>query len=264
MELKAKEEKKEGGLITVFTAGMFGCKSGYLLEEIAKTQHANEETKAFTHANDPRRGNISSRMHSFSFPAPQMGDSFEILGHIGVNTKNVAIEEAQFFDRNLPTVVKILHNAGINVMIAGLDLTSEGTPFGPMPDLLAMADEVIKLRTVCRVCGSRFARKTACMVEKKGDVLASAEQDTATYEARCNKEWCFQLTADEKAGIDALSDGIRKKIVEMETRNIRAKQDDGAQPLLPMDHDSGCGCEERSQPTLPLDGPKTEAVSDPC
>lgn len=225
MKLKTGEEKKEGGLITVFASGMFNCKSGFLLEEIAKTQHAKEITKAFTHVKDPRGGTITSRMHSFSFPAPQVNDSFEIFNCITPDTRNVAIEEAQFFDKNLPTVVKILHNMGINILIAGLDLTSEGTPFGPMPYLLAMADEVIKLRTVCKVCGSRFARKTACMVDKKGEVLASGEQDTGTYEARCNKEWSFQLTPEETDLITSLSDEIKRKVNDMENNNIRTKSD---------------------------------------
>ena len=226
MKLDTNEEKQEGGLLTVFATGMFNCKSGLLLEEIAKTQHAKEVTKAFTSIKDPRRGKISSRMHSLSFPAPEVTNSFEIFNYITPDTRNVAIEEAHFFDMNLPTVVKILHNMGMNIMVAGLDLTSEGTPFGPMPYLLAMADEVIKPRTVCKVCGSRFARKTACMVEKKGDELPSEEQDVTTYEARCNKEWGFQLTQEEEAAyMNALSKEIRKTIHEMEHRNIRTKSD---------------------------------------
>lgn len=81
----------------------------------------------------------------------------------------MVIEEAQFFDLDLPLWVGKLVEQGVHVVAAGLDLTSEGGPFGPMGHLMCLADRVEKLTAIC-ACGGD-ATRTACRVKKDGDVL---------------------------------------------------------------------------------------------
>ena len=81
----------------------------------------------------------------------------------------MVIEEAQFFDIDLPLWVGKLVEQGIHVVAAGLDLTSEGGPFGPMGHLMCLADRVEKLTAIC-ACGAE-ATRTKCRVKKDGDVL---------------------------------------------------------------------------------------------
>lgn len=81
----------------------------------------------------------------------------------------IVIEEAQFFDRDLPMRVEKLVEQGVHVVAAGLDLTSEGEPFGPMGHLMCLADRVEKLTAIC-ACGAE-ATRTMCRVKKDGAVL---------------------------------------------------------------------------------------------
>jgi Thymidine kinase len=87
--------------------------------------------------------------------------------------KIVAIDEAQFFDTELPTVCNELANKGVRVIIAGLDMDYQGIPFGPMPQLLAVAEYVTKVHAICVSCGNlaQFSQRTA---SESGQVLVGA------------------------------------------------------------------------------------------
>jgi thymidine kinase len=106
----------------------------------------------------------------------------------------VAIDEAQFFDAGLSRVVRRLMNAGVNVIAAGLDTDFRGEGFGPMPELLAMADEVMKLRAVCMKCKSLEGTMTQRLIDgQPADwdaplILVGASE---SYEARCRD--CHQV-----------------------------------------------------------------------
>jgi thymidine kinase len=99
----------------------------------------------------------------------------------------VGIDEAQFFDSGIIDVAQTLAYRGIRVVVAGLDLDFRGEPFGPMPQLLAIAEDVTKLQAVCMVCGapaSRSQRKPAHSGETtSGETIAVGAHDL--YEARC-------------------------------------------------------------------------------
>jgi len=100
----------------------------------------------------------------------------------------VAVDEAQFFE-NIDIVVSELLRAGFNVVCAGLDMDSNGEPFGKMGELLAMADEVYKRKADCAVCGvecGKTFRKLSAPTYVKGKVLVGGEE---LYEPRCNKHW---------------------------------------------------------------------------
>jgi thymidine kinase len=104
----------------------------------------------------------------------------EILDHIE-EVDVVGIDEGQFFGPEIIGICEMLADKGIRVIVAGLDTTSERKPFGPMPELMAIAESVCKIKAVCMVCGDD-ATHTYCKTVKEGDVLVGEKDE---YEARC-------------------------------------------------------------------------------
>ena len=97
----------------------------------------------------------------------------------------VAIDEAQFFDKEIVQVIKDLRDKGLLVLITGLNTTAEGKPFGPMPEILCIADNITILYGVCAVCG-KPATKTFALFDKDQDIVVGGQ---GKYEPRCNKHW---------------------------------------------------------------------------
>jgi thymidine kinase len=101
----------------------------------------------------------------------------------------VAIEEGQFFDERLPDVVERLAAAGKQVVVTGLDQDFRGIPFGPMPRLMALADQVTKLTAICVVCGEP-ATRTQRLIDghpapADSPLIVIGGMGDETYEARC-------------------------------------------------------------------------------
>ena len=109
----------------------------------------------------------------------------DILTLIDHRTEVVGIDEAQFFDEELASVCDEMANRGIRVIAAGLDMDFAGRPFGAIPHLLAIADQVSKLHAICTKCGDDACRSKRLTDQK--DVVALGANDT--YEARCRR--CF-------------------------------------------------------------------------
>ncbi len=101
----------------------------------------------------------------------------------------VAVEEGQFFDERLPEVVERLAELGKQVVVTGLDRDFRGIPFGPMPRLLALADQVTKLTAICMVCGEPATRTQRLIdgVPAPADspLIVIGGMGDETYEARC-------------------------------------------------------------------------------
>jgi thymidine kinase len=115
-------------------------------------------------------------------------DSTEIEGAIG-ESDIVAVEEAQFFDERLPEVVERLAQLGKQVIVTGLDRDFRGVPFGAMPRLLALADQVTKLTAICMVCGEP-ATRTQRLIDgvpagADSPLIVIGGMGDETYEARC-------------------------------------------------------------------------------
>ncbi len=120
--------------------------------------------------------------------AVAVDDSSEIEG-IGGEADIVAIEEGQFFDERLPEVVERLAEAGKQVLVTGLDRDFRGIPFGPMPRLMALADQVTKLTAICMVCGEP-ATRTQRLIDgapapADSPLIVIGGMGDETYEARC-------------------------------------------------------------------------------
>ena len=120
--------------------------------------------------------------------AVSVGSSSEIEGMIG-SADIVAIEEGQFWDDGLPEVVTRLADAGKQVLVTGLDQDYRGDPFGPMPRLMALADQVTKLTAICVVCGEP-ATRTQRLIDGQPAPADSPQimvggMGDEKYEARC-------------------------------------------------------------------------------
>ncbi len=120
--------------------------------------------------------------------AVTVDDSSEITAAVG-DADIVAIEEAQFFDERLPEVVEQLAAAGKQVVVTGLDRDFRGIPFGTMPRLLALADQVTKLTAICMVCGEP-ATRTQRLIDGEpapadSPLILIGGLADETYEARC-------------------------------------------------------------------------------
>jgi len=165
---------------------MFSGKSERLLDCLAEAKSHSIPAIAFTHADDDRyaKGKIVTHngRHCDAVPVHTVS---KIIDQVG-NARLVVIDEAQFFADDLAEVCKRLAEAGRDVVVAGLDLDSWGLPFGPVPQIETIADEVIHTFAVCSVCGSR-ADHTQRLAPIEGQKMIGGPE---AYEPRCNK--CFQ------------------------------------------------------------------------
>jgi thymidine kinase len=105
-------------------------------------------------------------------------------------TDVVGIDEAQFFDETLAGLAMELVQSGKRVVLAGLDTTFAGEPFAPMPELMAIADEVVKLSAVCMVCGAPAIHTQRLGTSQQLLVVGAG----GVYEARCRA--CFRPEGD--------------------------------------------------------------------
>jgi thymidine kinase len=120
--------------------------------------------------------------------AVSVGSSAEIEALVG-EADIIAVEEGQFFDEGLPEVVERLADAGKQVLVTGLDRDFRGIPFGPMPRLMALADQVTKLTAICVLCGEP-ATRTQRLIDgapapAESPLIIIGGMGDETYEARC-------------------------------------------------------------------------------
>ena len=189
------------GKITVFTGPMFSAKSELLIRELGLAKIAGEEVVVVKPRIDDRTNDyIASRRWDektgsfieFSrWPASIVDSGWDIEQAINQEVKVnsdiqvLAIDEAQFVEEwFVDMIATYAYNFGIKVYIAGLDLDAWRRPFGFMPRILALADEVVKTRAICFKCKSRNGRFT----QKLGGSSSQVEVgDFGLYEARCIK-----------------------------------------------------------------------------
>lgn len=166
-------EGRQHGWIEVICGSMFSGKTEELIRRIKRTQFANQTLLLFKPAIDNRysENNVVSHQGN-AVEAHLINHSSEILS-LWKNEKVVAIDEAQFFDDGIIDVSHTLASKGARVIIAGLDMDYTGKPFGPMPNLLAIAEYVTKVHAICLSCGNlaQFSHRTA---NESGQVLVGA------------------------------------------------------------------------------------------
>jgi thymidine kinase len=183
------------GSLTVISGPMFSNKSGELIRLATVHRIAGRRVGLFKHSLDDRYEGIDriSTHGGVSAEAEPVGSSATI-GLVATSYEVIAIDEAQFFDDGLVDVCARLVDEGLIVLVAGLDRNFKGEPFGPMPQLLALADDVMKLRAVCMKCRSLEGSMTQRLIDGRPAsrnspvILIGAAE---AYEARCRN--CHEL-----------------------------------------------------------------------
>jgi len=142
------------GWIEVICGSMFSGKTEELIRRLKRAKIARQKVEIFKPAVDVRYDEERVVSHdASSIPSSPVESSSQIL--LMVNDVDVVgIDEAQFFDSELPSVCNQLANTGIRVIVAGLDMDFMGKPFGPIPSLLASAEYVTKVHAICIQCGN--------------------------------------------------------------------------------------------------------------
>lgn len=174
--------KSRPGWIEVVVGCMFSGKTEELIKQIRRAEFAKQKFQVFKPRIDNRYSvdNVASHNQTH-LPSIVVDSAFEILSKVEKTTQVVGIDEGQFFEEELIEVATTLANAGKRVVIAGLDTDWRGVPFGPMPQLLAIAEIVRKQYAICMVCGEP-ATRTQRLVASEDEILVGS---TDSYEARC-------------------------------------------------------------------------------
>ncbi|MCA1750528.1 MAG: thymidine kinase [Cryomorphaceae bacterium] len=150
LEDTGKARRRGEGSIEVICGSMFSGKTEELLRRLKRAKIAKQKIEVFKPEIDTRYDEEEVVSHDrnaeLSTPVPA---SEHILLMVSADVDVVGIDEAQFFDDNLPHVCNELANQGMRVIIAGLDMDFQGRPFGPMPYLMAIAEYVTKVHAIC-------------------------------------------------------------------------------------------------------------------
>ena len=179
------------GWVEVIAGSMFSGKSEELIRRLRRAKIARLKVQVFKPEIDMRYSRDHIVSHSeMRHESCAVCTAREILELLAPETEVVGIDEAQFFDNDLVEVVNQLAGRGVRVIVAGLDQDYTGRPFGPMPQLLAVAEYITKTHAICVRCGQP-ANYSQRIVEVEGQVVVGASD---AYEARCRR--CFVPHAD--------------------------------------------------------------------
>ena len=177
------EPQVKKGWIEVVCGSMFSGKTEELIRRLKRAQIANQRVQIFKPAIDTRYDveNIVSHDSNVIASTP-VAHSRDIL-LMSDNMEVVGIDEAQFFDNDLPLVCEELAVKGVRIIVAGLDMDYKGRPFGPMPHLLSVAEFVTKLHAICVKCGNLASHSYRKKISEKDMQVVLGEKDL--YEPRC-------------------------------------------------------------------------------
>ena len=188
-------ERHRQGRIEVVCGSMFSGKTEELIRRIKRATFARQRVVIFKPQIDTRYSeeNVVSHDRNAVGSTP-IATASDIIDYLRSHSKNsaefdfdvVGIDEAQFFGMELVNVCNTLANNGVRVIIAGLDMDFQGTPFGPIPALCAVADEVAKVHAICVKCGA-LAYVSHRLVHDQNQVLIGEQ---AEYEPLCRE--CYR------------------------------------------------------------------------
>ena len=186
------EIAKKAGSIEVICGSMFSGKTEELIRRMKRAQFAKQTVEIFKPCIDVRYSEdkvVSHDSHSIhSTPIESPAQMLELSNDVEV----VGIDEAQFFDNSLIDVVQKLANRGIRVIVAGLDTDFLGKPFGPMPALMAVAEDIQKVHAICVKCGS--PANHSHRLSKSEELVLLGEKDE--YEPLCRH--CYNAAIESE------------------------------------------------------------------
>ena len=185
------ENTKKTGSIEVICGSMFSGKTEELIRRLKRAQFAKQKIATFKPTVDKRYSDLDVVSHdSHSISCTPIKTPSRML-QIDPDVEVVGIDEAQFFGENLAAVCQALANRGVRVIAAGLDTDYLGKPFGPIPALMAIAEDVQKVHAICVKCGGLANHSHRLSKSRKLVVLG--EKDI--YEPLCRE--CFNKALAE-------------------------------------------------------------------
>ena len=177
------ENTRKAGCIEVICGSMFSGKTEELLRRLRRAQFANQKIKVFKPALDTRYSDMDVVSHdAHSISGTPISNPEEML-KVDPEVQVVGVDEAQFFSLTLTEVAQTLANRGVRVIIAGLDTDYLGKPFGPMPALMAIAEDVQKVHAICVKCGN--LANHSHRLSKSTELVELGEKDI--YEPLCRE-----------------------------------------------------------------------------
>jgi len=176
-----KRKSEFGGSIEVICGSMFSGKTEELIRRLRRAQIAKLSVEIFKPKTDTRFDENTVVSHNANSIHSTPVDTSSSILLLGSQVQVVGIDEAQFFDDELPNVCTILANRGVRVIVAGLDMDFKGNPFGPIPAIMAIAESVTKVHAVCVKCGNP-ALYSYRLVANEGTILLGEKE---SYEPRC-------------------------------------------------------------------------------
>lgn len=175
------------GWIEVICGSMFSGKTEELIRRLRRASYAGQKVEVFKPVIDDRYHREEIVSHDAnSLVSKPVRDTREIL-KVGEEVSVVGIDEAQFFGDDLVATCESLATRGLRVIVAGLDMDYQGTPFGPMPALLAVAEYITKVHAICPHCGNLATHSYRLSEEQEKVVLGEKDK----YEPRCRT--CFNM-----------------------------------------------------------------------
>ena len=181
------QKDRQIGSIEVICGSMFSGKTEELIRRMRRAQFAKLPVEIFKPAMDIRYADKEVVSHEGnSIPSTPVSHSSAIL-LLGSDIKVVGIDEAQFFDDDLPNICIQLANRGVRVIVAGLDMDYQGRPFGPMPAIMAVAEDVSKVHAVCVKCGA--PANYSYRISNNEEIVLLGEKES--YEPRCR--YCYYV-----------------------------------------------------------------------
>ena len=184
-------ETHRPGRIEVVCGSMFSGKTEELIRRMKRAKFAKQKVEIFKPSLDTRYSDVDVVSHDqHSIPSTPI-DSSSTIALLSSDIDVVGIDEAQFLDDGVVDVCNDLANRGVRVIVAGLDMDFQGKPFGPMPALCAVADEVTKVHAICVKCGA-LAYISHRLVANDKRVLLGEQME---YEPLCRE--CYQRIVND-------------------------------------------------------------------
>ncbi len=179
------------GHIEVICGSMFSGKTEELIRRLKRARIARQRVEIYKPSIDTRYSEEEVVSHDANSLSSTPVDSARSIPLLASEAQVVGIDEAQFFDSSLPEVCNELAAAGKRVIVAGLDMDFTGAPFGPMPALMAIAEDVTKVHAICVRCG-RLAHVSHRIVKDERQVLLGEKDE---YEPLCRD--CYEKACKE-------------------------------------------------------------------
>lgn len=179
-------EFRRHGRIEVICGSMFSGKTEELIRQLKRAKFAKQQVEIFKPSIDTRYSDVDVVSHDQNTIQSTPIDSSSSILLLAGDNEVIGIDEAQFLDDGLVDVCNQLANRGIRVIVAGLDMDFKGKPFGPMPALCAIADDVQKVHAICVKCGSQAYVSHRLVASDKRVLLG----ETQEYEPLCRE--CYQ------------------------------------------------------------------------